>query len=77
MHWLYKYTVLTFSGFFPVFSVFDQVTDTWKPFEGKYTLKIVGGNKYSDDNIQMYTDQQIFDFNNANAWVPTNILLAQ
>ena len=54
------------SGFYPVFTVLDEALNMFTTYEGNYTLTIVGGSPDSKDDIKMFSETEIYDFNNQN-----------
>ncbi|KAM6969964.1 cation channel sperm-associated auxiliary subunit gamma-like [Aplochiton taeniatus] len=52
--------------FYPYFLIQDLVTGESKRFLGSYTFKVVGGGPFSQDNIRMYSPQEVLKYNTIN-----------
>ncbi|KAK2149518.1 hypothetical protein LSH36_448g01039 [Paralvinella palmiformis] len=66
-------------NFYPHFNIYDDVTGQFSRFEGNYTLKIIGGKYREQDDIQMFSEEEVVRYNKlgrANqhtVWYPTNV----
>ena len=54
---------MIFPEFAAAFYIEDLVTGSRKPFEGNYTLQIVGGGVGYLENIVDYTEGEIYNYN--------------
>ncbi|MBN3310498.1 CTSRG protein, partial [Amia calva] len=52
--------------FYPFFLIQDMVTGESRRFLGGYTLKVVGGGPYSQDNLRLYTEEEVLRYNSQN-----------
>ena len=51
------------TGFYPVFRVFDDTLFKSWVFEGRYTLKVIGGSS-DPKTIRKFTEDEIYAYNN-------------
>ena len=57
----------------PRFRIQDLLTGSSKPYNGKYSLRVIGGSGKSADDIENFTEEEIFRYNNKNALVRSSV----
>ena len=50
-------------GFYPFFQIIDEITGNTSLYEGQYTLKVIGGSVLGEDDIEIYTDDEVQRYN--------------
>ena len=53
----------------PRFRIQDLLTGSSKPYNGKYSLRVIGGSGNLADDIEIFSEEEIFRYNNKNASV--------
>ena len=61
--------VFHWTEFMPRFRIQDLLTGSSKPYNGKYSLRVIGGSGKSADDIENFSQEEIFRYNNKNASV--------
>ena len=51
------------SEFFPTFFLMDHIFQEKIPFEGNFTIKVVGGGIGYEENIKYFTEEEIASYN--------------
>ena len=60
--------------FMPRFRIQDLLTGSSKSYNGKYSLRVIGGSGKSVDDIEYFSEDEIFRYNNKNALVTLHAL---